>query len=66
MTLSPIKLARMKRGLRQMDVAGAVGISESKLSRIETGRMEPDNILLGKIAGALNVPAEELQPARAE
>ena len=61
MSLSPIKVARMREGLRQIDVAREVGVSESQLSKIETGRVEPDEALLRKIAGALGVRPEDLR-----
>ncbi len=33
-----IKFARMKAGMRQMDLATLLGISENEMSKIETGR----------------------------
>ena len=63
--LTEFKKIRMERGLRQFDVALRTGVSESKLSKIETGRIVPDPDLVGKIAAVLDVAPEELQPIRA-
>ena len=59
--LSTMKRKRMEKGLRQMDVARQVDVSESYLSKIETGRADPSDALLGKIAHALGVGPEELR-----
>jgi transcriptional regulator with XRE-family HTH domain len=58
--VTKIKIARLERGLRQWDVARQVGISESYLSKIETGRVKPDPNLLEKIAIALDVPVRQI------
>jgi transcriptional regulator with XRE-family HTH domain len=60
MTLTRIKLARMHRGLRQLDVSRLAGISESYLSKIETGRAAPSDILLVRLAEVLNVAVVDL------
>ena len=60
MTLTKLKLARLRSGLRQWDVALAAGVSESQFSKFETGRKEPDAVTLSKIADALGVRPEEL------
>ena len=60
MPLTKIKLARMHRGLRQLDVSRHIGVSESYLSKIETGRVVPHDRLLVKLADALDVAATEL------
>ena len=60
MPLTKIKLARMHRGLRQLDVSRRIGVSESYLSKIETGRIVPRDQLLVKLADALGVAATEL------
>ena len=60
-SLSRIKLVRMHRGLRQVDVARRIEVSESYLSnKIETGRVTPSDVLLDKIAEALDVDASDL------
>ena len=44
-----LKVMRMKRGLRQYEVAAMVGIAPCRLSEIETGRRQPDPELLQRI-----------------
>jgi transcriptional regulator with XRE-family HTH domain len=44
-----LKLLRIRRRLRQYQVAAAVGIAPCRLSEIETGRREPSPELLGRI-----------------
>ncbi len=61
MPLTKLKLARIQSGLRQWDLAQLVGISESRLSKIETGRSKPSDPLLSKIAEALGVDAATLR-----
>lgn len=39
--LSRLRLERVTRGLRLLDVSGAIGVSESRLSRIERGEVAP-------------------------
>ena len=63
--LTKVKLRRLQRGLRQWDVARQVGIGESHLSKIETGRVQPPSELLEKIATVLDVAPEDLVEERA-
>ena len=44
-----IKIARIRAGLRQYDVAQSVGILASRLSEIETGGRRPSLELLERI-----------------
>jgi len=39
--IHPFKLAIIERGLNQVDVADAIGVSHSRLNRILNGRSEP-------------------------
>ena len=55
MGMNRFKLARLEKGLRQLDVARAAGIGEGYVSRIETGRVDPGPDLVQRIAIALNV-----------
>jgi ribosome-binding protein aMBF1 (putative translation factor) len=41
-----IKLARIKKGIRQYDLAARLGIAPSRLSEIESGRRQPSPELL--------------------
>lgn len=61
MGLSRIKLVRLQRGLRQWDVARAAGVTESYLSRLETGRVEPSSELLERLAAVLGVSPQTLR-----
>lgn len=60
--MNKFKLARMRAGLTQLAVARHVGVSESKICRIETGRMCPDPILRQKLAALLKCAITELFP----
>ena len=55
MGLNRFKLARLEKGLRQIDIARAAGIGEGYVSRIETGRVEPGPDLVRRIAQALHI-----------
>jgi transcriptional regulator with XRE-family HTH domain len=55
MGLTKIKLLRLQSGLLQWQLAKMVGVPESYLSKIETGRIQPSERLLRKIASALEV-----------
>ncbi|GAG09119.1 unnamed protein product, partial [marine sediment metagenome] len=52
-----LKLMRVRRGLRQYQVAATVGIAPCRLSEIETGRRQPDPDLLERILAAIEVEA---------
>ena len=49
-----IKIARLKAGFRQYDVAARLGIPPSRLSEIESGRREPSSELLEQLLQILN------------
>ena len=55
MGMNRFKLARLEKGLRQIDVARAAHVGEGYLSRIETGRVNPKPDVVYRIAQALNV-----------
>ena len=55
-----LKNARIQRGLRIVDVAAAVGVSASLLSRIESGKRHLHEPLLERLAEYLNVETHEL------
>ncbi len=48
-----IKIARIRAGVRAYELAHRVGLSESALSRIETGRKQPTTEELARITEAL-------------
>ena len=41
-----LKLARVKSGIRQYDLAARLGISPSRLSEIESGRRKPSEEII--------------------
>lgn len=47
--------ARQRRGLTQIETAGAAGISQSYYAEIETGRKMPTIATLDRIAAALKI-----------
>ncbi|HYO58076.1 helix-turn-helix transcriptional regulator [Archangium sp.] len=55
-----IATLRERRQLTQIQLAQAVGISQPVLSRIESGKMQPDAFQLREIAHALGVELHEL------
>lgn len=55
-----IKLARIKKGLTQQDLATALGTTKSAISRYELGKREPKYRLLQKIAQVLDTNSSEL------
>lgn len=57
-----IKQLRIQKGIKQIDLASAVGIDDSSLRRIESGRTSPTLKTLIRIADALNVEVRELLP----
>ena len=64
MMLSRIKFYRMRQGLLQIDVAHRVGVTESTMSKIETGRLKPSDKLMSKLARVLSSPAADGAAAR--
>jgi transcriptional regulator with XRE-family HTH domain len=55
-----IKIARLRAGLRQYELAAKVRITQTKLSEIECGRLQPSPELLQRVLEAI----EEWQGAR--
>ena len=55
-----LKAARVLKGVTQRQLAELVGTREIEISRIETGRCEPDRQLKEKIAAVLEKPTFEL------
>jgi transcriptional regulator with XRE-family HTH domain len=55
-----LRQLRKRRGLTLADLAAATGISESTLSRLESGRRRPNLELLLPLARAHGMPLEEL------
>jgi transcriptional regulator with XRE-family HTH domain len=55
-----LKLVRVLRGIRQRDVAEAVGVTELQISRFEQGRRQPSTQTVVKLAAALGVEVSDL------
>ena len=53
-----LRVARLRAGIKQWELAQRVGVSGTVLSRIETGSREPDPDLLARLWEALLQPAE--------
>jgi len=55
-----IRLQRMKRGLRQQDLANALNVSPQAVSKWERGENAPDILLLTSLGGLLGVTVDWL------
>ena len=55
-----IKRIRKSKKLSMERLAAEAGVSRSMLGQIERGEANPSGAVLGKLAGALKVPAEVL------
>ena len=54
--------ARRRLHLTQLDLARRVGCSESMITKIETGRCEPERLLKEAIARELGINTWEVRP----
>lgn len=55
-----VRLARVRAGLRQRDLATAAGVDPSTISMIETGKSRGNVDTVARLARALDVPIAEL------
>lgn len=55
-----LKLARIKKGLTQMELARLIGVSVATINRIETGKQVLKVDMLNKLANVLEIPVNEL------
>jgi transcriptional regulator with XRE-family HTH domain len=55
-----VRRLRIAAGLTQLQLAEAADIVDATVSRIERGRMDPSSELLGRLASALRVRADDL------
>lgn len=60
MSLSKMKLIRMKKGLKQNQVAKLLGVTKSYLSMIENNSVKPTDEILIKLSKIYEVHAKEL------
>jgi DNA-binding XRE family transcriptional regulator len=58
-----IRKARKAAGLTQVELAERSGIPQSHISRLENGEHSPSAQTLKRLAQALNVPYEDLDPS---
>lgn len=58
--LLALKMALMRRGVRQYDAARVLGITDTRMSRIICGRLEPTDDEKKRLAQLLQTPVEEL------
>jgi transcriptional regulator with XRE-family HTH domain len=58
--LTPVKLQRLQKGMRQIQLASRTGIARCRLSEIECGYVEARPEEMARIASVLNVPVELL------
>lgn len=59
---SPPALARFLAGLTQVEVAAALGCTQSHVSQVERGVREPSPGFAARLARLLGVPVHELFP----
>ena len=57
-----IRNLRSQAGITQGDLASRTGLTQSHVSRLESGQHSPNAITLKKMADALGVPLSELDP----
>jgi putative transcriptional regulator len=58
-----IRVFRKEKGLRQVDLAKELGIFQSEVSDIETGKRKPNIYLAKKIANILGKDVNEVFPS---
>lgn len=56
-----LKIARIRKGIKQWELARQVGICQNTLSLIEQGRRKPAPELLRRLLEALDVAEEEIK-----
>ena len=61
-----LKFALLRLGVRQVELAKKLGISECVCSKMVNGWLEPNNDLKKNISKILNVPVEDLFPVKSE
>lgn len=61
-----VRSRREKLGLRQEDIATAIGLTRTSVTNIEKGRQWCGLVILGKIAKVLECKIEEMLPSETE
>ncbi|MFN9913204.1 MAG: helix-turn-helix transcriptional regulator [Pirellulaceae bacterium] len=62
---TPLQRARTQRGLKQSDVATALGLTQGWYSKIERGETTPDVLLAQRIANHFKTNVSDLWPEAA-
>ena len=60
--LTPLRYARLARGLTQRELEQQAGLSETTVSHFEAGRRLPDSATQWRLAAALGVDVDVLFP----
>lgn len=60
--VTPLKLILLQRGMHQYALAAQLGISETRMSRLASGRATPNDAEAAALANALGIPADALTP----
>lgn len=58
--LTEFKIMRLRKGLKQVELAKQLDMSQQAVSQWESGRSKPPVNILRKLANALEVDVEEL------
>jgi transcriptional regulator with XRE-family HTH domain len=61
-----IKAMRALRGMRQQDLANAMGVHQSLISHIETGYWSPSDEYLARIAQAMGVSITDIKALKGD
>ncbi len=61
-----IQRARLARLWKQKELAAAVGVEPTTVSRWETGEQAPGRLTLRRLADVLEIPLEQLEDAKQE
>ena len=55
-----LKIARVKRGLTQKELANNIGVTNKYVSLIERKNLKPSPVIMEKISNCLEEPVQEL------
>lgn len=61
--VSEIRVARVRKGLSQADLAALVGCSRQSISLYESGLVQPSVLIARAIADALDTSLDDLYPS---
>ena len=55
-----LKLARIRAGLTQQELANMAGVPENQISKVETGRIQPSKETINALRQCLSLPKSDL------